>query len=152
MKLGSKNNLLANWKWIYRSNESWLFKECTINHYSLDAVIKTLLHVWCLFVDDRYVIYLVSVDADIDDKQVAYFGLKNFLERMTNHLKIPYILSGNIPELLENSGFLLKYLCLVKRTLWKVWGGSGRFKMVLEKLILVYDIILIPGIYQNIPK
>ena len=24
--------------------------------------------------------------------------------------------------------------------------------MVLEKLILVYDIILIPGIYQNIPK
>ena len=93
-----------------------------------------LLHVWCLFVDDRYVIYLVSVDADIDDKQVVYFGLKNFLERMTNHLKIPYILSRKIPELLENSGFLLKYLCLVKRTLWKVWGGSRRFKMVLENL------------------
>ena len=73
-----------------------------------------------LFVDDRYVIYLVSVDTDIDDKQVVYFGLKNFLERMTNHLKIPYILSQNIPELLENSGFLLKYLCLVKRTLWKI--------------------------------
>ena len=35
-----------------------------------------LLHVWCLFVDDRYVIYLVSVEADIDDKQVVYFGLK----------------------------------------------------------------------------
>ena len=68
---------------------------------------------------------------------------------MTNHLKIPYILSRNIPELLENSGFLLKYLCLVKRTLSKIWE---RFKMVLEKLILVYDIILIPGIYQNIPK
>ena len=44
-----------------------------------------LLHVWCLFVDDRYVIYLVSVDADIDDKQFVYFGLKHFLERMTNH-------------------------------------------------------------------
>ena len=79
-----------------------------------------LLHVCCLFVDDRYVIYLVSVDADIDDKQVVYFGLKRCPERMTNHLKIPYILSRNIPELLENSGFLLKYLCLVKRTLWKV--------------------------------
>ena len=64
---------------------------------------------------------------------------------MTNHLKIPYILSRNIPELLENSGFLLKYLCLVKEL-------CGRLKMVLEKLILVYDIILIPGIYQNIPK
>ena len=68
-------------------------------------------------IDDKQV---VSVDADIDDKQVVNFGLKNFLERMTNHLKIPYILSPNIPELLENSGFLLKYLCLVKRTLWKV--------------------------------
>ena len=75
-----------------------------------------MLPVWCLFVDDRYGIYLVSVDADIDDKQVVYFGLNNFLERMTNHLKIPYILSRNIPKLLENSGFLLKYLCLVKRT------------------------------------
>ena len=74
---------------------------------------------------------------------------------MTNHLKIPYILSRNIPELLENSGFLLKYLCLVKELCGKfeeVQGGSGRFKMVLEKLILEYDIILIPGIYQNIPK
>ena len=37
-----------------------------------------MLHVGCLFVDDRYVIYLVSVDADIDDKQVVYFGLKLF--------------------------------------------------------------------------
>ena len=73
-----------------------------------------------MYDDDRYVIYLVSVDADIEDKQVVYFVLKKFLERMTNHLKILYILSRNIPELLENSGFLLKYLCLVKRTLWKV--------------------------------
>ena len=45
---------------------------------------------------------------------------------MNNHLKIPYILSQNIPELLENSGFLLKYLCLVKRTLWKVKDGSRK--------------------------
>ena len=37
-----------------------------------------MLHVWCLFVDDRYVIYLVSVDTDIDDKQVIYFGLNIF--------------------------------------------------------------------------
>ena len=38
----------------------------------------SLSHVWCLFVGDRYVIYLVSVDTDIDDKQVVYFGLKKF--------------------------------------------------------------------------
>ena len=71
---------------------------------------------------------------------------------MTDHLKIPYILSRNIPELLENSGFLLKYLCLVKKLCGRFEEVSGRFKMVLEKLILIYDIILIPGIYQNIPK
>ena len=35
-------------------------------------------YVWCLFVDDRYVIYLLSVDTDIDDKQIVYFGLKIF--------------------------------------------------------------------------
>ena len=37
-----------------------------------------MLQVWCLFVDDGYVIYLVSVDTDTDDKQVVYFGLKIF--------------------------------------------------------------------------
>ena len=28
-----------------------------------------MLHIWCLFVDDRYVGYLVSYDPDIDSKQ-----------------------------------------------------------------------------------
>ena len=65
---------------------------------------------------------------------------------MTNHLKISYILSRNIPELQENSGFLLKNISALSKEL------CGRFKLVLEKLILVYDIILIPGIYQTIPK
>ena len=70
---------------------------------------------------------MLFVDADIDDKKVDYFGLKHFLERMTNHLKIPYILSRNIPELLENSGFLLKYLCLVKKNFVE---GLRRFRKV----------------------
>ena len=45
----------------------------------------------CLF-DDRYVVYIVFVDPDIDSIHVVSFGLSVFLERMTNHLKIPFIL------------------------------------------------------------
>ena len=38
-------------------------------------------------------VYSVSVDPDIDDKQVNYLGHKIFLEKMTNHLVIKNILS-----------------------------------------------------------
>ena len=40
-----------------------------------------------------YVVYLVSDDLDIDSQQVVNYGLKILLERMTNHLKIPKVLS-----------------------------------------------------------
>ena len=57
---------------------------------------------------------------------------------MTNHLKIP--------ELLENSGFCPEISLPCQKNF--VEG----LRWFLKKLILVYDIILIPGIYQNIPK
>ena len=38
-----------------------------------------VLHVWCLFVDDRYVIYLVSVDADIDFSNTKFWLPSSFL-------------------------------------------------------------------------
>ena len=56
------------------------FVYSTINLPVADHFLQKLdSYVTCMmFIDDRYVIYLVSVDADIDDKQVVYFGLKIF--------------------------------------------------------------------------
>ena len=77
--------------------------------------------IYLLMIDILFTVFLI--DPDTESKQHLFtLVLKVFLERMTYHLKIPFILSQNIPEYLEYSGFLLKYLCLVKRTLWKLQG------------------------------
>ena len=56
---------------------------------------------------------------------------------MTNHLKVPYILSGNIPELLGKFWFSPEISLPCQKELCgrfeEVQGGSGRFKMVVEK-------------------
>ena len=57
-----------------------------------------MLHICCLFVYHLYIVYLVSDEPNIDSLQVAYISLNFFLERMTNHFKIPNVLSWNILE------------------------------------------------------
>ena len=66
-----------------------------------------------LFIID-IIVYLVSDDQDINSKQVVYSCFNFYLERMSNHLKIRYVLSPNILECLENSSVFLYQLYLVK--------------------------------------
>ena len=85
----------------------------------------------------------------IDSQQVVYMNLKKFIERMTNHLKIPKVLSW---KFLETDGMIRLSPEISLSCQKNFVGVTRRFRKVLVKLILEYDIILIPGIYQNIPE
>ena len=73
-----------------------------------------MLYVCCLFVYHLYIVYLVSDDPIIDSQQVVYISLNIFLERMTNHFKIPNVLLWNILENYREFLFFLNHLCFVK--------------------------------------
>ena len=64
-----------------------------------------LLYICCLFVYHLYILYIVSDDPNIDSQQVVYISLNFFLERMTNHFKIPNVF------IMEYSGKLKRILC-----------------------------------------
>ena len=48
-----------------------------------------------LFFYHLYIVYLVSDDPNIDSQQIVNISFIFFLERMTNHFKIPNVLSWN---------------------------------------------------------